>query len=162
MNESKVSYIVLLFSLLLGFFLELLPAPSWANWFKPEWLLLVVLFWIMYAPNKFNVTFAWILGLLLDVMKGTLLGEHALAMLITSFLFLKLQRRFKLYPIWQQCLFVLLFVFGYQFTIFIVQGAIAQLPGSYLFWGTCLTSMIIWPWIYVLLRDWNKRFIRTI
>jgi len=161
MNKSdKVNYIVLILSLFLALFLEMLPAPSWAVWFKPEWLLLIIFFWILHAPTKFNVTFAWLLGLLMDAMKGTLLGEHALAMLIASFLFLKLQRRFKLYPMWQQCAFILFFIFIYQFVIFIIQGIIDQLPSTYLYWGPTISSLIFWPWIYVLLRDWNKKFAR--
>ena len=98
------------------------------------------------------------LGLLLDAMKGALLGEHALAMLIVSFLFLKLHRRFKLYPMWQQCGFIFLFVLLYQFIIFLIQGIIGQLPQSNLYWGPTLTSLIFWPWIYILLRDWNNKF----
>jgi rod shape-determining protein MreD len=158
----KVNYLVFFFSLVLGVFLELLPVPVWANWFRPDWLLLIAFFWIMSAPETFNVFFAWILGLVIDATKGSLLGEHAFAMLITAFLFLKLQRRFKLYSLWQQSACVLLLAFVYEFIIFLIQGTINQLPTRYEYWGACLTTMLFWPSLSVLLKDWNKKFTRKI
>lgn len=160
--NPKVNYIVYIFSLLLGFFLELMPVPIWANWFKPDWLLLIALFWIMTAPETFNVVFVWVLGLILDAVKGSLLGEHAFAMLIVAFIFLKFYRRFRLYSLWQQALGIFLFVFLYQFIIFIIQGTINQLPNSYAYWAACLTSAIFWPSVYLFLRDWNRKFTHAI
>jgi rod shape-determining protein MreD len=160
-ETSQISYFVFISSILLGFFLELLPAPAVAIWFKPQWLMLIALAWICCAPNRVSVVFAWLLGLMLDAMKGSLLGEHALAMLIVAFCFYKMQRRFRLYPLWQQALMMLVLTFLYQLIIYIVQGAIGQLPYTTLYWGACATSMIIWPWIYVLVRDWNLKLCRS-
>ena len=159
--NNKVNYFVFILSLLLGIFLELLPVPAWVNWYKPDWLLLIGIFWVMTAPEIFNVVFIWMLGLFLDALKGSLLGEHAFAMLIVIFIFLKFQRRFRLYSLAQQTWFILLFVILYHFIIFIIQGTINELPNNYAYWGACLTSMFFWPSSYLFLRDWNKKFMHS-
>ena len=64
-------------------------------------MLVVILYWILRAPNLCNVGTAWLAGLLVDLATGSLLGQHALSFSITAFIALSYQRRLVLFNMWQ-------------------------------------------------------------
>ena len=105
-----------------------------------------------------NIGIAWMLGLLLDAMSGTVLGEHALALATVAYIAVKLHKRVRTASIWQQSLTLLFLVGIFQTVIFIIQAIVGQTPTSFLYWLPTLTSMIFWPWVFIILRDWRRRF----
>ena len=52
----------------------------------PDFLALVLVFWTVQQPLRVGVGIAFWLGLACDVHQGTLLGQHALAYTMLSFL----------------------------------------------------------------------------
>lgn len=157
MNEYD-HWLIIPFSLVVAILLTLLPMPVWTVWLRPVWVLMVLIYWTMMMPYRVNVGTAWIMGLLLDVLNGTLLGEHALALTVVIYFVSKMHSQLRMYPILQQSFWVLLFVLLYQFALFCVQGFLGELPKTWLYWSTSLTSMLLWPWIFVILRDYRRRF----
>jgi rod shape-determining protein MreD len=149
--------LILTISFLLAFILTLLPMPEWAIWMRPAWVLLVVIYWNIAAPDQISIGAAWLLGLLLDVLSGTLFGEHALAMTIASYFVVKMHARIKMFPLVQQGLCILLVVLLYQFVIYCVQGFIHELPKTKLYWTSSLVSMLLWPWVVGVLRNLRYR-----
>ena len=73
---SKYPRIVIPISFVLALILGLLPMPAWFENARPEWVALVLIFWVIAMPQRINVGIAWMLGLLLDGFNDTLLGEH--------------------------------------------------------------------------------------
>ena len=67
-------------TILIAFMLEILPLPGFIIWFRPAWTLLVLIYWAMALPEVVGVGYAFMVGIFLDVLTGTLLGEHAFAM----------------------------------------------------------------------------------
>ncbi|MDX1900606.1 MAG: rod shape-determining protein MreD [Gammaproteobacteria bacterium] len=153
----KNSWILVPASFLFAFVLMLLPMPEWTAWLRPAWVLMVLLYWIVMLPNRFGIATAWIVGCLLDIVNGTLLGEHALAMTIAAFIAVRIQIRFRLFPWMQQGFAVLLIVFAYQLVLFCVEGFTGQPPMRWLYWLSSVTSMLFWPWIYSVLRHCQRR-----
>jgi rod shape-determining protein MreD len=145
-------------SFVVALILTLLPMPDWTIWLRPAWVLLVLIYWAMTVPNKVGVGSAWVMGLIVDLLQGTLLGEHALAFTFVIYLVNRIHIRLSMYPLMQQGLSILGFVLIYQFIIFCIQGFIGEIPRSHLYWLASLTSMILWPWLYVLMRDWRRWF----
>src|SRR5690349_11353732 len=119
------------FSLIIALILSLLPLPDWAIWGRPAWVLLVLMYWTIIAPYRINVGLAWSTGLLVDLLNGTILGEHALAFTLVTYFILRMHIRLRMYPLLQQSLSILFFVFIYQFIIYCIQGFIGQLPSSH-------------------------------
>lgn len=150
--------ICICWSFILALMLTILPLPLWAAWARPECVLLVIIYWTIALPNRVSIGIAWLMGLLLDVISGTLLGEHALAMALVAYITISLHRRLRVYPLWQQASFVFALVFLYQLIIFILQGMIGQLPQTFLYWLPSLTSMLFWPWVFIVLRDWRRYY----
>lgn len=145
-------------TLFLAIILALLPMPDWTVWMRPAWVLLVLIYWAMLTPHRVGMGVAWIVGIIMDLMTGTLLGEHALAYTIIIYFVSRMYIRLRLSPILQQSMMVLFFVLAYQFILFCVQGFIGELPSSHLYWLSSLTSMLLWPWLFVLMGDYRRRF----
>jgi rod shape-determining protein MreD len=149
------NWFVILCTLLLAVILALLPMPELASWFRPPWVLMVLIFWSMMMPYRVSVGMAWVVGIMMDLLNGTLLGEHALAFTIVIYFVSKMHMRLRFFPLLQQGISIFLFVLLYQFIIYCVQGFIGDLPESYLYWLPPVTSMILWPWLYVIMRDFS-------
>lgn len=158
MTAELQNWFIIPVSLIIAFILTLLPMPGWTVWLRPEWILLVVIFWTMFFPERFNVGMAWIVGIFLDALAGTLLGEHAIALTIVAYLVVRMHSRLRMYPLLQQGFNVLMLALLYQFILFCIQGFLGELPNSWLYWSSSFISMLLWPWIVSLMRDYQGRF----
>ncbi|SCZ58054.1 rod shape-determining protein MreD [Thiohalomonas denitrificans] len=145
-------------SFLVAMILTLMPLPDGAEWFRPEWVAMVLIYWCMALPERVNIGVAWIMGLFLDVARGALLGQYALALTLVAFLTIHLHRRVRNFPLWQQSLAVLVLVALEQLLVLWVKGIIGQSPNSWLYWAPSLTSMLLWPWMFLILRDLRRHF----
>jgi rod shape-determining protein MreD len=157
MMQSQ-SWFIIPLTFLLAFILTLLPMPEWTVWLRPAWVVMVVLYWIIMMPHRVNVGTAWLAGIFLDVLNGTLLGEHALALTIVAYPAAKINSRLRMFPLLQQGFVICLLVLLYQSVLFCVQGFLGQLPSTWLFWSPPITSMLLWPWVSSIIRDCRRRF----
>lgn len=144
----------IVFTLFAALIFTLLPMPEWAVWARPAWVLLILIYWAMISPSQVNVGVAWSTGMMLDILTGTLLGEHALALTVVVYLVCRLRMRIKMYPMLQQGLSVFVFVLIYQSIIYVIQGFGGDAPHTYLYWLSSLTSMLLWPWLYAVMKDY--------
>lgn len=142
--------------------LALLPMPEWAAWMRPAWVLMVLIYWTMTIPFEVNVGFAWVAGIILDLLTGTMLGEHALALTLVTYISYRFHLRLNMYPLVQQAVTVMVFALIYQLIIFSLQGIIGQPPRSHMYWLSAVTTMFFWPWFYMLMRDYSCRFHVTV
>ena len=150
---------VIAVSFVAALMLTAVPMPDWAAMWRPAWVALVLIYWCMALPARTGVLAGWTVGLLLDVMSGTLLGQHALALAVIAFIAHKVHRRVRVLPVWQQGLTVFALVFVFQALVLWIDG-IKGMPvtlGAYL--AAPLTSMLLWPWVFVVLRDTRRRFL---
>lgn len=152
------SIIIIGFSILLAMMLSILPLPEWAIWLRPQWVMLVIIYWCLALPERISIGVAWLIGLLLDVLLGTLLGQHAIALAVVAYIVVKFHPRIRLYPLWQQTLLIFILLLVYLSIIFWVQGLLGVLPSTWEFWLTALTSSLLWPWVFIILRDLRRRF----
>ena len=143
---------VIALTLLAAFALALLPLPAWASLLRPEWLLLALIYWCLALPNRIGLGTAWGMGLLLDVARGTLLGQHALAFALVAYITLKLYARIRYSTLWQQALIVLVLVFIEQMLVLWISGMIGQFPWRWAYLLPTFTSMLVWPMVFLLLR----------
>jgi len=150
--------LVILFSFALAFMLTLLPLPDWAQQYRPQWYTLVLIYWTMATPQRVGVGVGWSTGIVVDVLTGTLLGQHALALSLIAFITHKMHQRIRLFPVWQQALTVLILLLIEKLLSLWVMGAISQPVPALSFWAPPLVGMLLWPWVFVVLRDLRRRF----
>ncbi len=63
-----------------------------AAW-TPDVMVVVLVFWTVHQPLRVSIGAAFLFGLLMDVHQGGLLGQHALAYTVLSFLAITIHRR---------------------------------------------------------------------
>ncbi|MCX7253361.1 MAG: rod shape-determining protein MreD, partial [Burkholderiales bacterium] len=76
MLNNMSSYRGIFLSLLIAFILNMTPLRS--NPLLPDFVLIVLVFWILYFPETVNLLTAFLLGLFMDVQSSNLLGINAL------------------------------------------------------------------------------------
>lgn len=144
---------------LFAFILMILPLPNGFDRYMPDWLLLVLIYWTMALPTVVNVFTAFFAGVIADLLMGTLWGEQAFALILVTYLVVKFHQRIRVYPLTQQMGVIFLFVLFYKLVILTIQDFLGLLPHPFsLYWVSLLTSTLIWPWIFILLRDVRRRF----
>jgi len=149
---------IIVLSFVVAMLLSILPLPQVVDPFRPEWTALVLIYWCLALPERVGVGSAWLVGLLMDVLKGGLLGEHALGLTVVAFLALKLHQRIRVYPMWQQALSVLMLLALYQLVTLWINGIIGRPARTWLYWAPSLTGTMLWPALFLLLRDLRRRF----
>jgi rod shape-determining protein MreD len=157
MTERHNNGLFIFLTIIIAFLLTLLPMPGWAIWLRPSWVLMVLIYWTIANPEQVNVGIAWMIGILLDVLQGTLLGEHALAMTIVIYFVVRMVSRLRMYPLMQQGLSIMVLVLVYQSILFCIQGFLGSMPQSWMYWSSSLTSMLLWPWVAGIMRS-SRRF----
>ena len=145
-------------SFLAALMLTALPLPQWAEPWRPAWVTLVLIYWCLAVPQRVGVGVGWALGLLLDVMTGTLLGQHALSLSLVAFLALRLHLRVRVLPAWQQGISVFLLVVLDRALSLWVTGIQGMPTEAKAIWAPAATSTLLWPWLYVILRDVRRRY----
>ena len=158
MIKENQHWLVIPGSFFIAIVLTLLPMPAWTIWMRPAWVLMVLIYWAMVAPFRVNIGTAWVVGILLDVLNGTLLGEHALALTVVTYFVVRMHMQLRMYPLLQQGMWIFLFALIYQFILFCIQGFLGELPKTWLYWSSSFTSMLLWPWVFVIMQDYQRRY----
>lgn len=144
---------VIIVSFLIALLLTAMPLPEWAIAWRPAWLTMVLIHWCMEAPKQVGIGVGWLLGILLDVLKGSLLGQHAAGLAIVAYITARTRRRIRVFPLVKQALFVGLMIALNAILTLWVRG-IMGLPAQYeLAWLPVLTSIPLWPWLHIILTD---------
>jgi len=123
----------------------------------PDLLALGIVFWTIHQPQRVGVTAAFVLGLVMDVHQGALLGQHAIAYTVLSFLAIGIHRRLLWFSVPSQAAQMLpLFLVGHALSLCVRLLAGADFPG----WPIVLAPAIealLWPVISVLLLMPQRR-----
>ena len=155
---SYSSRLIVLLTFLLALMASIMPLPLTIDAFRPDWVLVVLLYWCLAIPTRVNVISAWVLGFILDVLLGSTLGIHAGAMAIVTYLVSGNYQKIRNFSVWQQALIVGMFSALYQLIVFWLQRILTDiifLP-SYLY--PVITTIVLWPWVFLLLRQIRRRF----
>lgn len=137
--------------------LALMPLPHWLAVWRPDWLALVLIYWCMTMPDRVGMGTAWMLGLLLDVLTGTILGLHALALVLIAYLVQRFYLRLRAFPVWQQSFLLLFLLTIYQLPLFWLSGWGARRDPT-LAWQAIISGSLVWPWIFALMRSIQGRY----
>lgn len=138
--------------------LTILPIPEWARPLRPQWVTLVLLYWTIALPHRVGVGTGFVVGIVLDVLTGTLLGHHALGLSVVLFIAIQLHQRIRLFPLWQQSLGVLmLLVVQHLLALWVIGATRGEAPGLG-YWMVPVIGALLWPWMFVTLRTLRRHF----
>lgn len=144
-------------TLFVALLLTAVPLPPAVNEWRPAWVPMVLMYWCLAAPERIGVLVAWVMGLVLDVLQGAILGQHALALALVAYLSVVYHQRIRVFPLVQQSLVAGSMIFVYL----AVTTAIYNMLGSRHYGLDHLlgaaTSALLWPWCFVVLRDLRRK-----
>ena len=159
-DQGPHGYWVILASFLVAAVLAVMPLPQWLLWWRPEWLALVLIYWVIALPHRVGLLTALLLGIVLDVLEGAVMGQNALALSAVAASGLVLYQRLRVFNLTQQAAVVFMMVGVNQLLcnwIENLQGTGAQ---SALFLLPALSSALMWPIVLHVLRG-MRRFYRV-
>ncbi len=137
--------------------LAIVPMPGWLELWRPEWVALVLVYWVIALPHKVGLVSAWFVGFFVDVLEGSLLGLNALALTVIAYVALNLYQRMRMFTPLQQSTTILILVGVQQMLVFWVLTATGQNTARNLaFIFSALSSALIWPVLFPLLRYWRR------
>ena len=140
----------ILLSLIVALVLNFIPTAS-VLWI-PDWIALVLVFWSIREPRHVGMGSAFLLGVAMDVADASLMGQHALAYVMITYLAGLLSRRILWFPLGQQALHVaplLLLAQAIQVAVRLVPGV--DFPGLSYFIGPFIGAVLWLPLTFVLL-----------
>ncbi|MEN9630397.1 MAG: hypothetical protein RJA10_3625 [Pseudomonadota bacterium] len=143
------------FTLLVALGFNLLPVGRHPA--MPDLLAVVLVFWNVHQPRRVGVGLAFLFGLLMDVHEGALLGQHALAYTLLSFVAITIHRRLTWFGLAEQAVQILPVFFAAHAVSMIVRlVAGGMFPG----WSILLSPVfeaLLWPVATVLLLAPQRR-----
>ncbi len=123
----------------------------------PDLLAVALVFWNVHQPRRVGVGVAFLFGLLMDVHQGALLGQHALAYTLLSFVAITIHRRLLWFGIAEQALQVFpVFLAAHVVSLVVRLLAGDMFPGWWLLLAPVLEALL-WPLVTLLLLAPQRR-----
>ena len=157
MRDTRIRRLPMALSALVALALAVLPLPTALEAFRPDFLVLVVLFWSIVSRRAGGLTLAFVSGLALDVIQGVVLGQHALALTLVSAWATHLRLRLRVFSILSQCLTIFALLTAYQFVLFWVDGATGNPVTTFGRWLAPVIGAMLWPVIMGILSRLHER-----
>lgn len=157
MSDGRISRLRVTGTMIVAIIFAVLPLPEPIDAARPDLLLLLVIYWALSAPRIAGLMFAWLCGLAIDVLKGIILGQHALAFLVVAYITHKNQLRIRVFPMSQQTATVFMLLAVYQFIVFWLDGIVGQPVTTWMRWLPVISGALVWPILVAALDTWNRR-----
>ncbi len=146
------------FSLVVAFLLSILPWSGTWLLARPDFVVLVLIFWAVQEPRSIGQGIAFALGLLMDVSDSMLLGQHAFAYVIAIFGAQVLRVRILTFGLAEQTLHVLSIMLVTSAVMLLLNLLLgADFPGPAYFISPVVTALLWGPVNWLLYMPLVRR-----
>lgn len=153
---------VIAVSFVIAMMLSVISMPAFVpvelGYLRPEWVVLTLIYWVIALPQRIGITIAWAVGLMVDVLLGSLLGQHALAFIIVAYIASSIYQRLRMFSVWQQSLIVFAIVGLNQLINFWIENIAGLREWSMWYLFPSVVSAFLWPWVFLVLRYVRRQF----
>ncbi|WP_445116285.1 rod shape-determining protein MreD [Acinetobacter sp. WZC-1] len=154
-TQRKDPLFVIVVSIIIGSILMVYPLSySVAGW-RPLFMMLITLFWVLCQPSWCGVWFAFSIGLFTDLLLDAPLGLNALSYVLITFFaryFVRERRILTFGNLWVIAAFAIVAHLLFMFMAQVISGVHFPIARH---WQPLLTSLFCWPVLYSLLRRWR-------
>jgi rod shape-determining protein MreD len=155
-SKDDPNYLLFIISVFLAFCFSILPLKGIAANLRPEMICLVMFYWTLKYPQHYGILLSWLIGLCWDVLLGTTLGVHGLALALQTYLVLSMIQRLQMYPLLQQS-FVVFIVVGIVLMLYRwIDGFLAQPARDMAYLLGAVGSAVCWPLLTTLLQKIDR------
>lgn len=151
MTARRDRYSVIVGSLVVALLLTIVPLPAWLAAVWPYWVALVMIYWCLETQGLITLGLAFAFGLIVDLFTGSLLGLHALSLVIIVYLVTRFRARLRFFPPWQLAVSVLALLLNDRIILLWIISLRGDPIPSLLFWLSPLAGMLLWPWLFLML-----------
>jgi len=151
MKSKSTSITIIALTLFLGLMFLATPLPAAMTAGRPLLVLLIVLYWALYCPDQVGVATAWTIGLITDFLYGVMLGPYALGFAIAAYIVVQLNARFKMFPLFQQSLYIGMLVGAVQLLVIAIGMTVMHLDMPWPVLWSIPTSLLCWPIVMTIL-----------
>ena len=144
-------------SLFVALLLTVMPMPQVVKLARPDWALLVLMYWTMALPQRVSVVTAFFTGFTVDVLVGTVLGVNALAFSVVIFVVAQHHLKIRNFSVVQQSLLLGLLLALYQLLLFWLSHFLTGVYFMPQYLWPDITGMLVWPWLFWLLRRYRRQ-----
>ncbi len=159
--DNKTGGLVTIWIIIIaGMVLALVPMPQLVpielGFLRPDWVAMVLVYWIIALPHRVGILTAWLAGIAMDVLLGSLIGQHALSYVLIAYVALSLYQRLRMFSVWQQStvLFVLLGI--NQLVGFWIESVAGLADWRFWYLLPALSGAFLWPWVFLMLRSLRR------
>lgn len=145
MSRGRTSASTVWLVLLIAALLSAIPLPAEVAMFRPPWVTMAIAYWAMMWPRTCGIVTAWVIGLALDVMQGSLLGQHALSLSVIAYLTLRFHLQIRNFPLWQLTMTVFALLAIDAFIVFWIDGIAGAPTGGPARWMAAIAGAVVWP-----------------
>ena len=126
--------------------------------FSPDWIQLVLIYWLLAVPSVIGLIGAWFIGIIADVTLGSTLGMHALTYVGISFIIMQSYKFLRYLTVYQQAIIILIILI-LKYTILLWIDRLLDINDYTLaiYW-TPLMSAILWPIVFYILRSIRRKY----
>ncbi len=157
-DQGPNAYWLILTSFFCALILAVLPFPQWLAWGRPEWVLLVLVYWVIALPQRVGLITALLLGLMLDIVEGAVMGQNAFALVVVALLASLLYQRFRVFSLAQQSAVVFVLAGLNQMICQWVQNLEGAGANTLMFLLPAISSALLWPFVLHLLRGLRRLY----
>jgi len=152
------SYRVIYCTFLLGLTGAIYPLPIFLNAFRPDWMVLIIFYWVLALPHRISVMHGFVLGLLLDLLLGSTLGMHALLFSLLAYFVSIGYQRIRYFTLVQTTLLVGFLILITKLSLYWLASSLQEIVLHKHYFWSIFTSMLIWPWFFFFMRYLRQRF----
>jgi len=154
----KLRHYMIATTVIIALMLQITPMPTSVDPYRPDWVFLVLAYWALALPTRVSVGIAFINGLILDILLGTTLGVHSLAMCLVIFILSANYQRLRNYSVWQQAIIVGLLSALYHLIIFWLLHLLTDIYFLFDYLKPVLATTFFWLWVFYVLRKLRRQF----
>lgn len=86
MDSHAQGLIFVAVSLLAALVLTIAPLSAGLAWLRPDWLMLVLIYWLLAMPENVGIALCWMCGIVQDILLGTVLGQNAFSLAVVAYI----------------------------------------------------------------------------
>lgn len=148
--------LMLLVTFMMALLLYMFPLTYKFKWLMPNWIVLVLVYWIIFTPEDIDLGFIFALGVLIDLLLGNFLGITSLSLMPVKFVADRICSRFFNLTLLQQFLLVLLLISLNHLIKLCLQLYIKHPTNNLTYWLTIPSSIVGWPIVCGCLNLFRK------
>lgn len=145
-------------SIFFALVMALMPLPISFEPYRPDWVLMVLMYWSLAVPHRLNIGTAWVVGLLMDLASGSPLGVNSLTYSVCIFITASNFQKIRNFSLWQQSILIALFLTLYHLMQFWLNHFLMGVYFSPHYMWPVLTGLLCWWWIFLILRKYRRHF----